>query len=204
MRFHPKDNVFSQHSSHGQIQLRRLHWNIRQNCWNLWIEFIKSISMTRLSIQDTCEWRLFVPVNSLTLIYFIPTPSVITAKMKSFMMTSSNGIIFHVTGHLFGEFTGDRWPVNSPHKGQWRGALMFSLICVWINGWENNREAGDLRRYHAHYNAIAMYLYDVVWIRRNLPASPMLYPIPPKPYIAVTALTWSIHGNDASDVAMAT
>ena len=38
------------------------------------------------------------------------------------------------------------WPfVNSPNKGQWRGALMFSLICVWINGWENNREAGDLR-----------------------------------------------------------
>ena len=29
-------------------------------------------------------------------------------------------------------------PVNSPHKGQWRGALMFSLICVWINGWVNN------------------------------------------------------------------
>ena len=25
-------------------------------------------------------------------------------------------------------------PVYSPHKGQWRGALMFSLICVWING----------------------------------------------------------------------
>ena len=36
-----------------------------------------------------------------------------------------------------------RPPVNSPHKGQWRGALMFSLICVWINGWVNNREAGD-------------------------------------------------------------
>ena len=36
-------------------------------------------------------------------------------------------------------------PVNSPHKGQWRGAWMFSLICVWINGWVNNREAGDLR-----------------------------------------------------------
>ena len=36
-----------------------------------------------------------------------------------------------------------RSPVNSPHKGQWRGALMFSLICVWINDWVNNREAGD-------------------------------------------------------------
>ena len=43
-----------------------------------------------------------------------------------------------------------RSPVNSPHKGQWRGALMFSLICVWINGWVNNREAGDLRRYRAN------------------------------------------------------
>ena len=31
-----------------------------------------------------------------------------------------------------------RSPVNSPHKSQWRGALMFSLICVWINGWVNN------------------------------------------------------------------
>ena len=35
--------------------------------------------------------------------------------------------------------------VNSSHKGQWRGALMFSLICDWINSWVNNREAGDLR-----------------------------------------------------------
>ena len=50
-----------------------------------------------------------------------------------------------------------RPPVNSPHKGQWRGALMFSLICAWINGWVNNREAGDLRRHHAHYDVTVMY-----------------------------------------------
>ena len=25
--------------------------------------------------------------------------------------------------------------VKSPHKGQWCGALMFSLICTWINSW---------------------------------------------------------------------
>ena len=49
-----------------------------------------------------------------------------------------------------------RIPVNSPHKGQWRGALMFSLICVWINSWVNNGEAGDLRRYRAHYDVIVM------------------------------------------------
>ena len=33
-----------------------------------------------------------------------------------------------------------RSPVNSPHKGQWRGALIFSLIGGWMNDWVNNRE----------------------------------------------------------------
>ena len=52
---------------------------------------------------------------------------------------------------------GIHWsPVNSPHKGQWRGALMFSLICVLINDWVNNRQAGDLRRHRAHYDVIVM------------------------------------------------
>ena len=45
-----------------------------------------------------------------------------------------------------------RVPVNSLHKGQWRGALMFSLICAWRNDWVNIREAGDLRPYSAHYD----------------------------------------------------
>ena len=47
-------------------------------------------------------------------------------------------------------------PVNSPHKGQWRGALMFSLIFAWINSWVNNREAGDLRRPLGHYDVSVM------------------------------------------------
>ena len=51
-----------------------------------------------------------------------------------------------------------RSPVNSPHKGQWRGALMFSLNCVWINIWIDNRKAGDLRRDRAHYDVIVMYI----------------------------------------------
>ena len=41
-------------------------------------------------------------------------------------------------------------PMNSPHIGQWREAFMFSLICVWIDGWVNNCEAGDLRRHRVH------------------------------------------------------
>ena len=51
-----------------------------------------------------------------------------------------------------------RSPVNSPHKGQWRGALMLSLICVWINGWANSHESGCLRRYRAHYDVTVMLL----------------------------------------------
>ena len=47
-------------------------------------------------------------------------------------------------------------PGEFPHKGQWRGALMSSLICARINGWVNNRKAGDLRRNGAHYDVIVM------------------------------------------------
>ena len=43
-----------------------------------------------------------------------------------------------------------------PHKGQWRGALVLSLICAWINGWVNNREAGDLRHHCAHFDVTVM------------------------------------------------
>ena len=47
-------------------------------------------------------------------------------------------------------------PVNSLHKAQWHGALMFSLICAWINGWVNNGEAGDLKHHHAHCDVTVM------------------------------------------------
>ena len=61
-----------------------------------------------------------------------------------------------------------REPVNSPHKGQWRGAVMFSLICVWINGWVNNREAGDLRRYRTHYDVSVM-ICTITIVYREMP-----------------------------------
>ena len=54
-----------------------------------------------------------------------------------------------------------RSPVNSPHKGQWRGALMFSLICAWINACVNNRQAGDLRHHRAHFDVTVMWEVDI-------------------------------------------
>ena len=47
-------------------------------------------------------------------------------------------------------------PVDSPNKGQWRGALMFSLICAWTKRSANNRDAGDLRRHRHHYDVTVM------------------------------------------------
>ena len=62
-----------------------------------------------------------------------------------------------------------RSPVNSPHKGQWRGALIFSLICAWIYGWVNNCKAGDLRRHHAHYDVTVMWRNDgLTWMLQIL------------------------------------
>ena len=55
-------------------------------------------------------------------------------------------------------------PVNSPHKGQWRGALMLSLICVWINAWVNDREAGASRCHHAHYDIVMATAGHPEWV----------------------------------------
>ena len=48
-------------------------------------------------------------------------------------------------------------PVDSPHKGQWRGALVFSLICAWTNSGANNRDADYLRRHCVHYDLTVMW-----------------------------------------------
>ena len=77
-----------------------------------------------------------------------------------------------VIGQVWREVVGCRnWPVmrvplfialqrNAAHKGQWRRALMFSLIGAWTNGWVNNRDAGDLRRHRARYDATVMEWMD--------------------------------------------
>ena len=77
-----------------------------------------------------------------------------------------------------------RSPVNSPHKGQWRGALVFSLICARINDWVNKREYGDLRRYRVHYDVIVikitsfkMTLKPALKIAQNLGASGVHQPV---------------------------
>ena len=74
----------------------------------------------------------------------------VAAAFPLLMMTSSNGNIFRVTGHLCGKFTGPRWISRTK-------ASDAELWCFFdLNDWVNNREAGDLRRQHGHYDVIVM------------------------------------------------
>ena len=76
-------------------------------------------------------------------------------KWVPVMVTSSNGNIFRVTGPLWGEFTGHWWiPLTKANDA---GLWSFLFICGWINGWVNNREAGDLRRHCAYYDVTVMW-----------------------------------------------
>ena len=58
-----------------------------------------------------------------------------------------------------------RSPVNSPHKGQWCGVLVFFMICAWINGWVNNGEAADLRHHRVPYDVTVIFR----WISSRAP-----------------------------------
>ena len=63
--------------------------------------------------------------------------------------------------HIWGPDGVIKWkhfPVNSPHKGQSRGALVFSLIYAWTNDWVYNRDASDLGRHNVHYDATLMHM----------------------------------------------
>ena len=60
-----------------------------------------------------------------------------------------------------------RSPVNSPHKDQWRRALMFFFICVWRNLWVNNHKAGDLRCQRAHYDVIVMIMHEKLFGKKQ-------------------------------------
>ena len=75
------------------------------------------------------------------------------------MMTSSNG---KITALLALCAENSPTTSNSPHKGHWRGTLMFSLICAWINVWVKNREADDLRCHRAHYDVTVMLFVRVM------------------------------------------
>ena len=69
-------------------------------------------------------------------------------------MTSSNGNILRVTGHLCGEFTGPRWIPHTKASDAELWCFLWSAPELKVE--ETVGEAGDLRRHRAHYDVIVM------------------------------------------------
>ena len=118
--------------------------------------------MISVITMDSTHW---FPIPLMLLHVLTNGPLLLTEQLHRFitldiMMTASNRNIFYVTGTLWGNspVTGEFPP--QPHKGQWRGTLMFSLISAWANGWVKNWDAGDLRRHRAHYG-VTLVIADI-------------------------------------------
>ena len=95
-----------------------------------------------------CTWQHFLQQSTSMIAVRGQSLHTFCYGIRKTMVTSSNGNIFYVTGPFVRSI--HRSPLNSIHKGKWRGALMFSLISAWANCRVNNRDVGDLRRHRAH------------------------------------------------------
>ena len=133
-----------------------------------WLQMVRCKRMLVLLNHIKFGHVCYIPTNILHK-YLVNMPLVKRWQWRKaehhLMMTSSNGNIFHATGHLCGEFTGPRW---IPPQRPVTRSFDFSLISVWISDSANNREAGDLRRYRAHYDVVVMYgSHTTIWHRRK-------------------------------------
>ena len=139
------DSLAGQYSLvwHHDIETFLQYWTSLQY-WFLWIQHgIPKYNRCRSGKNDPVVFRIIFRWRRSLFVFFYRFSHDDVIKWKDFprYWPFVRGI------HLS--------PVNSPHKGQWRGSLL-SLILVWISDWVNNREAGDLRRYRAHYDVIVM------------------------------------------------
>ena len=57
--------------------------------------------------------------------------------------------------------------MESPHKGHWCWALMFSWISIWTKARVNDRDACDLRCHNAHYDVTVMWMISWLWAQAS-------------------------------------
>ena len=108
---------------------------------------LMKITRYLMLLLSTTPWSLSTTQLCDMLVYYIKAYSLLAHTWWRHQMEAFSALLALCAGI-------SPVPVNSPHKGQRRGALMLSLICAWMNDWVNNCEAGDLRR--VHYDVIVM------------------------------------------------
>ena len=123
----------------------------------------KTLFITSAPSLETPNERTWPPGPSISL-----RPGVIcirNSKIPWGIDTVANASVFSWWRHqmvtffallalLCGEFTGHWWyPLTKASDAE---LWCFLWSAPWINGWLNNREAGDLRRHSAHYDVIVM------------------------------------------------
>ena len=90
-----------------------------------------------------------------------------------------------------------RSPVDSPHKGQWRGALRVFFICTRINGWANTWDAGDLRHHRAHSDVIVIPWDHLQHSKTKMNSLMLLFVVILKPAV-IHQIHWDFTTDDIS------
>ena len=124
--------------------------------------FIHSIDnmLSQVLYELKCQNTLLIKFISLCLNWQVPLPYIDLLPTDSPANTSlwrHQMETYSTSLALCGGNSPGTCPVNFLHKGQWRGALMSFLICTWINGWLNNRDAGGLRSHRVHRDVTVIF-----------------------------------------------
>ena len=147
------------------IKLLLTNWNL-----DTWLK-------TNVVTKCTSSFMLFMAARPCVTM-FVFGATAWTAILRQIIMTSLNGNIFRVTGHLCGEFTGHRWILLTKASDAELRCFLWST--PWINGWINNREAGDLRHNRAHYDVIVMYTTRILQLPHKNPVIPLKSTVHPQ------------------------
>ena len=123
----------------------RLNKRLSKQSWGWWFETPSRPLWRHCNVSD-----FPVPHNVFGFVFFVSlTACYVIWRYCLGIIGSDDGLLPHDDVIKWKHFPPywpyvrgiHRSPVNYPHKGQWRGALMFYLICAWINGWANNYKA---------------------------------------------------------------
>ena len=115
----------------------------------------RQISITRFCLgkgQPCCFFRLSISAPDK---HFIHKPMDPGQTNHSFFRSDCFHLQTLVTWYRHEMFFSALLALSAGNT-QVRGAMMFSLICVWINSWIHKQDAGDLRRYRAHFDVTVM------------------------------------------------